>query len=103
MTQLTRRIAAALLALAVATPALAARADRRATRQQERIAQGVQSGELTARETARLERKEVRVDRQIDRARADGAVTPAERARIERHQDRVSRDIYREKHDAQHR
>jgi hypothetical protein len=102
MTHLTSRIAAALLAVAVATPALAARADRRAVRQQDRIAQGVESGELTARETARLEWKEVRVDRQIDRARADGVTTPAEKARIEAHQDRVSRQIYRQKHDAQH-
>lgn len=66
------------------------------------IAQGVQSGELTPRETARLERKEARVQREIrrDRAAHGGHLTPAEKARINRQQNRLSREIYREKHDA---
>jgi hypothetical protein len=72
-------------------------------RQQERIAQGVQSGELTPRETARLERKEARVQREIrrDRAAHGGHLTPGEKARINRQQNRLSREIYREKHDAE--
>jgi hypothetical protein len=77
---------------------------RRQVRQQKRIGQGAQSGQLTARETARLERKEVRLNRQIRRDRADGGgLSAKERARIDRKQDRLSREIYREKHDAQHR
>ncbi len=81
----------------------AARADgrihRRQERQQQRIAQGVGSGQLTAGETARLERREAGLNRQIRRDRADGGgLTGRERARIERHQDRLSRQIYRGKH-----
>ena len=90
--------------LGVSLSAGAAEVDRREQRQQERIADGVQSGQLTPRETARLERKEARIDREIkrDRAANGGTLTPAERRRINRQQNRVSRQIYREKHDAQH-
>src|SRR5712671_4175901 len=82
----------------------AAEVDRRERRQQDRIAEGVQSGQLTPAETARLERKEARIHREIQRDRAanGGTLTPAERRRINRQQNRASRQIYREKHDAQH-
>jgi hypothetical protein len=100
----TLKISAALLVLGLATPALADRPAARQIRQQERIAQGVASGELTARETIRLERQEARLHRQIRRDRADGGgLSPAERARIEAKQDRLSRRIYVQKHDAQSR
>jgi hypothetical protein len=105
MSHLVSRLAAALLAVAVATPTLAAEVDRRAERQQQRIAEGVESGQLTPHETARLERKEARIDHQIKRERAanGGTLTPAEKAHINREQDHVSRQIYAQKHDAQHR
>src|SRR5262245_41776939 len=95
-------ILAGLLGMSLA--ASAAEVDRREQRQQERIAQGVESGQLTPGETARLERKEARIHREIQRDRAanGGTLTPAERRRINRQQNRVSRQIYREKHDAQH-
>src|SRR6266849_1501455 len=98
-----KRISIAVLA-AVLGISVAAEADRRERRQQERIAEGVESGQLTPRETARLERKEARIHREIQRDRAanGGTLTPAERRRINRQQNRVSRQIYREKHDAQH-
>ena len=101
---LASRIAAALLAVATATPALAAEVDRREARQQERIGEGVESGQLTPRETARLERKEARIHREVQRDRAanGGTLTPAEKARINRQQNHVSNQIYRQKHDAQH-
>src|SRR6201996_3659906 len=68
--------------------------------QQDRIAQGVKSGQLTPRETARLETKEARLNRQVrrDRVGHDGRLTPVERAQVNREQNRLSRDIYREKH-----
>jgi hypothetical protein len=103
MKRMTEAVLAAMLGISLA--AGAAEVDRREKRQQERIAEGVQSGQLTPRETARLERKEARIDREIrrDRAANGGTLTPAERRRINRQQNRVSRQIYREKHDAQHR
>jgi hypothetical protein len=93
-----------VIALGVSLSASAAEVDRRERRQQERIADGVRSGELTPGETARLERKEARIDREIkrDRAANGGTLTPAERRKINRQQNRLSRQIYREKHDAQH-
>ena len=73
---------------------------KRKENQQDRIAQGVKSGELTAGETANLERKEARLNREIrrDRAQNGGTLTPKERRKINRQQNRLSRQIYRDKH-----
>ena len=96
---------AVLVAGALSSVALGAEVDRREARQQERIGQGVESGQLTPHETAKLERKEGRIQNEIaaDRAANGGHLTPGERASINRQQNRVSRQIYRQKHDAQHR
>lgn len=69
--------------------------------QQQRIEQGLQSGQLNTREAARLEREEAGVERMESRALKDGNLSDAEKARINNAQNRLSRDIYREKHDAQ--
>jgi len=74
---------------------------QRDVNQQQRIEQGLQSGQLTTREAGKLEREESRVERDQARATRDGNLSPAEKARLAREQNRVSRDIYREKHDAQ--
>ena len=98
------RMIAAVIAVLMGSPALAAQVDRRADTQQGRIAQGVASGSLTAHEAGRLERKEARLDREIARDRRDGpGLTERERAKINRHENRLSRDIYRQKHDGQRR
>ena len=94
---------AAVLSLAFAAPAEAGRIGNRQERQQQRIAGGVSSGALTARETSRLERREAGLNRSIARMRSDGSLTPGERSRIETRQDRISRGIYHQKHDAQAR
>ena len=77
--------------------------DHRQHRQHHRIAQGVRSGELTARETVRLGAQQQRVRLHERRAKADGTVTGRERARLHQHQNRASRNIYRQKHDEQDR
>ena len=93
---------AAALGLAVCGGAFAqAGTLQRDANQQQRIEQGLQSGQLNTREAARLEREEARVERDQSRAMQDGKLTPAEKARLAREQNKVSRDIYREKHDAQ--
>jgi hypothetical protein len=73
---------------------------QRAQNQQKRIAQGVNSGQLTPRETAHLERKEAAVRREVrrDRAANGGKLTPAEKAKVNRQDNRLSRQIYRDKH-----
>jgi len=94
-----------LVVTALSSMAMAAEVDRREARQQERIAEGVERGQLTPRETQRLEGQEARIQNEIrtDRAANGGHLTAAERRSINRQENRVSRHIYAQKHDAQHR
>ena len=73
---------------------------QRRENQQDRIGQGVQSGQLTAGETSRLEGREAHLNKEIrnDRAANGGHLTGKERARVNRQQNRISRSIYRDKH-----
>lgn len=93
-------MAAALGAALTAAGMNAETINQRRENQQDRIAQGVKSGSLTAGETARLETKEARVNREIrdDREDHNGHLTKAERAQINRQQNKLSRQIYRAKH-----
>lgn len=75
--------------------------DRRQDYQQNRIEQGVRSGQITRSEEYRLERGERAIDRAQARAMADGHVSPAERQQLERMVDRENRQIYRQSHDRQ--
>lgn len=69
--------------------------------QQQRIEQGLQSGQLNTKETGRLERQEKTIDRQEAHAeKSGGTMTPQEQARINREQNHVSRNIYNDKHNA---
>ena len=72
----------------------------REVRQQERIQQGINSGQLTQGEAARLENQQSRIKATEDQMKANGNLTPAERARLTRMQNRASRDICRMKHNA---
>jgi hypothetical protein len=68
--------------------------------QQDRIANGVQSGQLTAGETKNLEKKEAGLNKEESKMRKadDGHLTAADRARLNRQQNRLSSNIYRDKH-----
>jgi len=66
--------------------------------QQNRIEQGVQSGQLTNKETSQLERGQARVDRTEARAGANGNVNAREQARIQQRENVQSRKIFRDKH-----
>ena len=68
--------------------------------QQERIGQGIKSGQLTARESSHVEGREAGVNREVARERAGngGRLTPGERAQVNRQQNRNSRAIYNKKH-----
>jgi len=70
--------------------------------QQGRIANGVQSGQLTAGETKNLEGREANVNREIkdDRQANGGKLTPQERRQVNRQQNNMSRSIYNDKHNA---
>ena len=69
--------------------------------QQERIEQGVSSGELTPGEAIRLENQQERIQESKIEAKSDGVVTPKERRQLKRQQKRASKNIYRQKHDGQ--
>lgn len=75
--------------------------DRRGD-QQQRIANGVQSGQMTAGETRRIEGREANVNREIhaDRTANGGKLTAQERQHINRQQNNISRSIYTDKHNA---
>jgi hypothetical protein len=71
--------------------------------QQGRIAQGVRSGQLTARETGHLERREASVNREEHAMRrADGGhLTAGDKAALTRRQNNISRSISKDMHNAQ--
>jgi len=73
---------------------------KRAENQQDRIAQGIKSGQLTAGEAAHLENNEAKINQEVknDRAANGGKLTAAERKQVNRQQNRQSRQIYRDKH-----
>lgn len=104
---------ASLIALVLAAPAFAQTPppardpaatpgiDKRQANQQQRIDQGVASGQLTPKEAARLEKGQDRIGKIEDKAKADGVVTKKERARIQKAENVQSRHIAREKSDRQ--
>ena len=69
--------------------------------QQDRIAQGIRSGELTPHEAAVLETKEARLRHLERRLKSDGTLSTEDRAHLQHRLDELSRDIYSQKHDAQ--
>ena len=77
---------------------------QRGRNQQERIAQGAQSGQLTAGETSHLENREAGINHEIaaDRAANGGKLTYAERAQVNRQQNQVSKQIFKDKHNNKH-
>ena len=77
------------------------RYDARQHNQRARIVNGVQSGELTMRETRRLAGGQAHLNRVERRAEADGVVTNRERAHLQHEANQQSRRIHRQKHDAQ--
>jgi hypothetical protein len=76
------------------------RVNARENDQQQRIGNGVKSGELTPGETSHLERGEQHIDNQVarDRAANGGHLTGKEKAQVNHEQNRESRKIYRDKH-----
>jgi hypothetical protein len=70
----------------------------REQRQEQRIQQGIRSGELTPGETGRLEAQQAKIKQDEERMKADGNLSGKERAKLRREQNRASRNIYRKKH-----
>jgi hypothetical protein len=73
---------------------------KRKENQQDRIANGVASGQLTAGETAKIEKQEARLNKEIskDRGANGGTLTDAQKRQVMRQQNRLSKEIYTDKH-----
>jgi Skp family chaperone for outer membrane proteins len=101
----TVKIAAIVLASLFAIPAFAQNTntpnvDKREANQQGRIANGINSGALTAKEAGNLEKREAKIATDEQAAKADGKVTKAERAKLQHEENKASRKIYKKKHNA---
>ena len=75
---------------------------QRDVNQQERIEQGLKSGQLSTREAGQLEAQEKRVDRVEAHDLKDGKLSAAETAQINRMENHSSAQIYKDKHNAAH-
>lgn len=72
--------------------------NRREVRQEKRIQEGVNSGQLTTKEAMKLEKQQQHIQKLEEKAKADGVVTTKERAKITRAQNKANRNIRRSKH-----
>jgi hypothetical protein len=68
--------------------------------QQNRIANGMKSGELTPKEAGKLERQEQHIVKQEkkDMAAHNGHLTKAEQTKLNKEQNKASKNIYAKKH-----
>jgi len=88
----------------LAVPALAQTTSsevQRDVNQQQRIENGLQSGQLSTREAAKLGKGEANIEKMESKAEANGNLGNAEKQRIQRAQNKESQEIYRDTHNAQ--
>jgi hypothetical protein len=74
---------------------------QRDANQQERIEQGLQSGQLSTKEAGKLEKGETAIEHQEAKDMKNGSVSPQEQQQLNRMENRESSAIYNQKHDAQ--
>ena len=76
--------------------------NQRETNQQNRIANGVKNGQLTAGQTARLERGEQRLqnNEKKDMAKDNGHLTKQDQKQLNKEANHMSNRIYKDKHSA---
>ena len=89
---------------AASTPVTGESIQDRKENQQDRIAQGIKSGQLTAGEAAHLEHNQAKINQEVhaDRQANGGKLTAQEKAQVNRQQNRQSHQIYRDKHNNRH-
>jgi hypothetical protein len=73
---------------------------QRQENQQDRIAQGVKSGQLTAGETSKLETQQQGINREVKGMREEngGKLSQGDKALVNKQQNQASRNIYNKKH-----
>jgi len=79
--------------------------DKRAENQQDRIAQGINSGKMNAGQAANLEKQEAGINQEAkaDRKANGGYLTKQEKAQINHQQNNLSSQIYKDKHNGHKR
>jgi len=92
----------AAVAFAAGAWAQSSEVGQRVENQQDRVAQGVKSGSLTAGETSNLETKESAINQEVrtDRSLNGGHLTGQEKHIVNQQQNQMSRQIYADKHNA---
>lgn len=73
---------------------------QRDVNQQQRIENGLQSGQLNTQEAGKLEKQEQHIDKMEARDMKNGSISPAEQAKLNAAQNHVSQDINKDKHNA---
>src|SRR5207302_528157 len=70
--------------------------------QQDRVAQGIKSGQMTAGEAAKAENQQKNINKQVvaDRKANGGTLTASEKKQINKEQNAASKNIYNKKHNA---
>ena len=76
--------------------------NQRKENQQDRIAQGIQSGQLKAGGAANLETKESNLNKEekLMRSEDNGKLTSADKSALTQQQNQISHQIYQDKHNA---
>ena len=96
------KLRTATLMLAALAPLAASAGEvlNREYNQQQRVAQGIDNGRLTAGETARLENRQARINatRRADLAANGGHLTRGEHRNLNARENAVSGSIYADKH-----
>ncbi|MGO9379129.1 MAG: hypothetical protein ACLPN1_03090 [Dissulfurispiraceae bacterium] len=74
--------------------------DQREVNQQNRINQGIQSGQLTPKEAGKLESQQASIKQREERmaSRDNGNLTAKDKTKLTRQQNRASENIYNKKH-----
>jgi len=97
---LTLALVATCLAIGAASAQTTGTEVQRNVDQQQRIENGLQSGQLSTKEASKLEKGEAHIDKMEANANKNGGPTPQQAAAIQRAQNRESNAIYRDKHNA---
>jgi hypothetical protein len=73
---------------------------QRQNNQQQRIANGISSGQMTSGEAAKAEGNEQKINKQVrsDRQANGGHLTQGEKAQVNKEQNKESKQIHNEKH-----
>ena len=93
-------MAASVLFASTAFAQNAVQDQQRDVNQQQRIEQGLQSGQLSTKEAGQLERGQQQIDRTEAKDLKNGSISPAEQARLNALQNKESNQIYADKHNA---